>query len=54
MDLALEDGESLAVALGGGIGMHCWVAVEDAAVALGSTSGRRICNDDVRISVAKA
>jgi hypothetical protein len=67
MKIALEDGGGAAVglgggvgrwrwevALGGGVGRWRWMAVEDAAVALGSSGGRRKCNDGIGVSVVEA
>jgi hypothetical protein len=42
------------VALGVGAGRWCGAVVEDAAVALGSTGGRRIDKDGIDISIVKA
>jgi hypothetical protein len=54
MDLALEDGGGMVVALGGGVGRRCWGTVEDAAAALGGTGGRRTCDKGIGISIVKA
>ncbi len=59
MDMALEDGSGMAVALedGGSVvalgdGIGRWFKI--AAVALGGGGGRRTCNNGIDISVAEA
>jgi hypothetical protein len=51
MEMALGDGCGAAVALGGDVVAWRWVAVENAAAALGGGGSRRTCEDGVGVSV---
>ncbi len=51
--MALEDGGGTAEALGVSIGRRHRDVVEDAGAVLGGASGRRTCNNGVRVSIVK-
>jgi hypothetical protein len=54
IEMVLEDGNGVAVALGGNDVRLCWAVVEDAVMALGGGGGRRSWDDGVGVSVVKA